>query len=105
MVLVMSCILSLVLELLDNVLQAGQEVCLFFLCSSSLLSKEPKASGVGWGEGASAGGKPGASSSLELSVCRLQWCSGKSALCFPPTKRRKGQELPHKCSQEECLCG
>lgn len=33
----------------------------------------------------------------------LQWCSGKSILF--PTKRHKGQELPHKCSQEECLCG
>lgn len=40
---------------------------------------------------------------LPRALSCLQWCSGKSILF--PTKRHKGQELPHKCSQEECLCG
>lgn len=40
---------------------------------------------------------------LPRALSCLQWCSGKSILFS--TKRHKGQELPHKCSQEECLCG
>lgn len=54
----------------------------------------------GWGQGCmevwTLGAQPRALSGL-------QCCCRKSILF--PTKRHKGQELPHKCSQEECLCG
>lgn len=54
----------------------------------------------GWGQGCmevwTLGAQPRALSGL-------QCCCWKSILF--PTKRHKGQELPHKCSQEECLCG
>lgn len=76
---------------------------LVFYSSSSRSASPPLAPlnmHSGWGQGCmevwTLGAQPRALSGL-------QCCCWKSILF--PTKRHKGQELPHKCSQEECLCG